>query len=293
MSFEDILNAAAKKAIKAECALYKKDNHSASLADIGRKYGFPTLEKIRSWKDLYNSKGHLILPCDDFTKEELEEAAEDGCILMSSADPYKQTKSLIFNLLETLINTHKEKKLFSDNLAAWANKEIANYTRGNPEKLAAQLCEYGIHSGEREFCLDTPKNWKKRGFKLKDTARPFFVVTPLFTPEEEKKAEEAGQAIAEAPAEGAEGETEPKKPKRRYAIHALFCPQDTEKEREITRRSPKKSENATRAEAMRAEAEKPKKTAKKPKKAAAATPAPVAAAPATTEADIMQLALSL
>lgn len=283
MSFENILAAAAEKAENAEKALYKKSAHSASLADIGKKYGFPTLEKISSWKDLYNSKGHLILPCDDFDEDDFMEAAEDGSILMSSADPYKQTKSLIFNLLETLINTHKDKKLFKDNLAAWANKEIANYTRGNPEKLAAQLCEYGIHSGERGFCLDTPKNWKKRGYKLKDTARPFFVVTPLFTPEDEKKAEESGPAIAEAPAEGAEGETEPKKTKRRYAIHALFCPQDTEKEREITRRSPKKSENTTRAEAMRAEAEKPKKAA----------PAPVAAAPATTEADIMQLALSL
>ena len=289
MSFENILAAAAVKAEKAENALYKKSEHSASLANIGKKYGFPTLEKIRSWRDLYNSKGHLILPCEEFTEEELEEAAEDGCILMSSADPYKQTKSLIFNLFEALINAHKGKQLFDDNLKTWAGKEIAGYTRGNPEKIAAQLCEYGIHSGERGFCLDTPKNWKKRGYKLKDTARPFFVVTPLFTPEEEKKAEEAGQAIAEAPAEGEEGKTEAKKPKRRYAIHALFCPQDTEKEREITRRSPKKSENTTRAEAMRAEAEKPKKSTKKPKKAA---PAP-AAAPATTEADIMQLALSL
>lgn len=290
MSFENILAAAAGKAEKAEKALYKKSAHSESLADIGKKYGFPTLEKIRSWKDLYNSKGHLILPCDDFTDAGIMEAAEDGYVLMSSADPYKQTKSLIFNLLETLINTHKDKKLFDDNLFAWAKKEIAGYTRGNPEKIAAQLCEYGIHSGVHGFCLDTPKNWKKRGYKLKDTARPFFVITPLFTPEDEKKAEEAGQAIAEAPAEGEEGEAEVKKPKRKYAIHALFCPQDTEKEREITRRSPKKSENTTRAEAMRAEAEKPKKSAKKPKKAA---PAPAPAAPATTEADIMQLALSL
>lgn len=289
MSFENILAAAAKKAENAEKALYKKSAHSASLADIGKKYGFPALEKISSWKDLYNSKGHLILPCEEFTEEEIIEAAEDGNILMSSADPYKQTKNLIFNLLETLIGTHKEKNFFSDNLSTWGGQEILGYTRGNPERLAAQLCEYGIHSSEPGFCLDTPKNWKKRGYKLKDTARPFFVVTPLFTPEEEKKAEEAGQAIAEAPAEGEEAQTEAKKTKRRYAIHALFCPQDTEKEREITRRSPKKSENATRAEAMRAEAEKPKKIAKKPKKAA---PAPVAT-PATTEADIMQLALSL
>lgn len=289
MSFENILAAASEKAEKAEKALYKKSAHSASLADIGRKYGFPTLEKIKSWKDLYNARGHLILPCEEFTEEEIIEAAEDGNILMSSADPYKRTKSLIFNLLETLISTHKDKNLFNDNLFAWAKKEIAGYTRGNPEKIAAQLCEYGIHSGEPGFCLDTPKNWKKRGYKLKYTARPFFVVTPLFTPEDEKKAEEAGQAIAEAPAEGEEAEAEAKKPERKYAIHALFCPQDTEKEREITRRSPKKSENATRAEAMRAEAEKPKKTAKKPKKAA---PAP-AATPAPTEDDIMQLALSL
>lgn len=289
MSFENILAAAAEKAENAEKALYKESSHSSSLADIGKKYGFPTLEKIRTWKDLYNEKGHLILPCDEIEidEDELMEDSEEGSIFMSSLDPYKQTKSLIFNLFETLINTHKDKKLFEDNLAAWSNKEIANYTRGNPEKLAAQLCEYGIHSGERGFCLDTPKNWKKRGYILKDTARPFFVVTPLFTPEEEKKAAEAGQAIAEAPAEGEEAEAEAKKTKRRYAIHALFCPQDTEKEREITRRSPKKSENTTRAEAMRAEAEKPKKSAKKPKKSAPAT------APATTEADIMQLALSL
>ncbi len=286
MSFENILAAVAEK---TENVLYKKSAHSASLADIGKKYGFPTLKKISTWKDLYNSKGRLVLPCDDFDEDELMEAAEDGNILVSSADPYKRTKSLIFNLLETLINTHKEKKLFNDNLSAWSKKEIAGYTRGNPEKIAAQLCEYGIHSGEPGFCLDTPKNWKKRGYKLKDTARPLFIITPLFTPEEEKKAEEAGQAIAEAPAEGEEGGPEAKKTKRRFAIHALFCPQDTEKEREIARRSPKKSENATRAEAMRTEAEKPKKTAKKPKKAA---PAP-AAAPATTEADIMQLALSL
>jgi hypothetical protein len=183
------------------------------------------------------------------------------------------------------LGEHGESAEYKRQIESWAGEELATYTQGNPARLAAQLCAWGIDSTAPGFTLDTPKNWDKRGYSLKETARPLFVITPLFTPEDVKKAEQAGETVLDY-TEPAEGSTEAKKAqKKRYTIHALYAPEDVEKVREIKRRAVKKSESTTRAESMRAE---PVKAPRKAKKAA-----PKAEPVYMANDEYAQLALSL
>lgn len=289
---------------KTEKASNKKATAPATLAEVAEKHNIEALKKINSWKKLYNEAGNLILPAPEITEEELEDfdsLEEAAAVVMN---PRKRAASVIFDLLNALAASHEGTAEYTRQLQSWAGGELAGYTKGNPARVAAQLCEWGLDSAAPGFALDTPRNWKKRGYELKDTARPIFVVTPLFTPEDEKKAEQEGKAIVDF-SETADNAGEPeKKRKKRYAIHALFAPADVNKVREIKRRKVKKSEATTRAEAMRQEAEKPAPKKRKPaqKKVSAmgagyasmlSNMAPSAAPVLMNEPELAQLALSI
>lgn len=264
----------------------KKEVKPATLAELAALHNVNGLADIDSWKKLYNSQGVFTLPVPAMTEDEIADfdSLEDACAALAH-NGRKRAANVIFELISALYATHAETAEYKRQLESWAGEELAGYTQGNPARVAAQLCAWGIDSTAPGFTLDTPKNWDKRGYSLKDTARPLFVITPLFTPEDVKKAEQAGETILDY-SEPAEGTTEPKKAqKKRYTIHALYAPEDVEKVREIKRRTVKKSESATRAESMLAE---PVKPARKAKKAA-----PKAEPVYMANDDYAQLALSL
>lgn len=239
----------------------------ATLAELAALYNVTGLEKITSWKALYNEKGNISLPVPEMTEEEIFDYDSPEEAMQALMDRRKRAASVIFNLFEALLAAHGESAEYKKQLASWAGGEVIGYTQGNPARLTAQFCAWGIDSTAPGFTLDTPKNWDKRGYSLKETARPLFVITPLFTPEDVEKAEQSGETVLDY-SEPAEGSTEAKKAqKKRYSIHALYAPEDVDKVRDIKRRPVKKSEKADRAEAMRAEAEKA--PARKPKKAKA------------------------
>ena len=50
-------------------------------------------------------------------------------------------------------------------------------------------------------CFRTPRAWKAAGYELKDSARPFFVVTPKFCEVVEKEDDQAEDKPEEEPAE--------------------------------------------------------------------------------------------
>lgn len=286
MSFDDILISVAKKADKVEKALYKKAPVSKTVAEAAARHNVAGLETLTTWKNLYTEIGSIKLPCPAMTDDEIQDYEDLENSLAVAMNEKKRSQGVIFEYLNALESAHGSTREFDRQIKSWSKGELAGYIKGNPARIAAQLCEFGIDSSAPAFCLDTPKNWTRRGYALKDTARPLFVVTPLFKEEDEKKAEKEGEAIVEKTAENEAGAGVEKKKKKRYSIHALYAPEDVEKVREIPRRSPKKSKNATRAEAMRAEAEKPAQ-----KKKTKSAPAP--AAENQESIDLSQLALSL
>lgn len=238
----------------------KKTKYPRTLAELASSVNVSGFEKIKSWKELYNGKGYLQLPSPEVTEEELEDfdSLEDAFSAVAFGT-FKRTKSAIGELINALLGAHEDSQEFTRQSSSWANGDILAYSKGNPARILCQLCAWGIDSTVKGFTLDTPKNWEKRGYKLKDSARPVFVFTPLFKAEDKKKAEEENQLVIELQEESATGKQE----KRKYTVHALYASEDAEQVREIKRRNVKKSATTARAEAMR---EEPKKAPRKAKK---------------------------
>lgn len=211
----------------------------ASLADMAALVGVSGLEKFTSWKSLYNENGRLCLVDSSPDIEELEEN-EDGeiCVNALFTSPRKAAAQKTGEYLKACMAYVTGEEMQAE-FAKWKDGTLAGRTRKNPDRIASQCIIYGIDTGAANFICRTPQAWKNAGYALADTARPILIFTPLFSDKDKQKAEADGAMIIEADAP-AGNEAAPagdkKKQKRLYAVHAVFCPSDVTRTREVKRR---------------------------------------------------------
>ena len=215
--------------------------HPASLADMAALIGVAGLEKFTTWKSLYNENGRLCLVDSSPDMEELEEN-ENGeiCVNALFTSPRKRAAQKTGEYLKACLAYVSGAEMQAE-FAKWQNGTLAGRTRKNPDRIAAQCIIYGIDTGAANFICRTPQAWQAAGYALTDTARPILIFTPLFSDKDKQKAENDGAMIIEADAPaGNEADDAPagdkKKQKRLYAVHAVFCPSDVTRTREVKRR---------------------------------------------------------
>lgn len=254
-----------KATFRPSPAIQRDAARPCSLACLCQALDIPGAENLTSWKKLYNAEGRLILPLVELSPAAKKRRAAAGYIASGKF-------ALSVAITEACLAKYETSPEFTRVLKQWGSGMVAGYTRRNPERVACQLLAWGIDDTPADFALETPKTWERRyGCKLKENARPIFLVTPLFSDEEKDKAEAEGAALIP-------GEITIKKGKRKYyAVHAVYAREDVEQVREIKRRPRKTQKNTEKADAFFTEPEpvkKPKKAAKKPAAKETAPPAP-------------------
>lgn len=211
----------------------------ASLAEMAALVGVTGLEKFTTWKSLYNENGRLCLVDSSADMEELEEN-EDGKICLNSlfSSPRKRAAQKTGEYLKACLAYVTGEEMQAE-FAKWKNGTLAGRTRKNPDRIASQCIIYGIDTGAANFICRTPQAWENAGYELADTARPILIFTPLFSDKDKQKAENDGAMIIEADAPAgneADAAGDKKKARRLYAVHAVFCPADVARTREVKRR---------------------------------------------------------
>lgn len=294
--------ASAKEHAQAEPAPVKieRPRNLAELAALVNVDGFAS---FTTWQALYNEQGKLSLAtaCEQSASDcDPEEITLDMLTPGGLKAKKRKAQAAKASELVKACMAHAGESALERELRKWANGELAFYTRGNPARLAGQLVCYDIDSSAPGFMLRTPLEWQRNGYALKATARPIFVITPLFSPEEKAKAEQSGDIVVEIEPEASpESATATKKRKRVYTVHAVFAREDCDQVRTIKRRV-RKSGSTRKAtpEGNPAEAVAAFKAARMatpaPEPAAIApAPAPEPATPEAEPVDLAQLLLTL
>lgn len=284
-----------------------KIEHPRNLAELAELVGVQGFASFTTWQALYNEQGKLSLAtaCEQAEGDcDPEEITLDMLTPGGLKAKKRKAQAAKASELVKACMAHAGESALERECGKWKNGELACYTRGNPARLAGQLIGYGIDSSAPGFMLRTPLEWQRNGYALKATARPIFVITPLFSPEEKAKAEQSGDIVVEIEPEASpESATTTKKRKRVYTVHAVFAREDCDQVRTIKRRV-RKSGSARKAtpegnpaEAVAAfKAARMATTAPAPAPEPAPEPATIAPAPATPEAepvDLAQLLLTL
>lgn len=120
---------------------------------------------------------------------------------------------------------------------------IAGFNGKNPERICSMAALWGMVDISGQL-FRTPADWKKAGYELKETARPFFVVTPKFTEKMEKvQDEETGEEIDQITITGSSGQ---------YNIFPVYRSEDVTLVRTVKRRAPREKKADTELEAMTA-----------------------------------------
>ncbi len=120
---------------------------------------------------------------------------------------------------------------------------IAGFNGKNPERICSMAALWGMVDISGQL-FRTPADWKKAGYELKETARPFFVVTPKFTEKMEKVQDaETGEEIDQITITGSSGQ---------YNIFPVYCSEDVSLVRTVKRRAPREKKADTELEAMTA-----------------------------------------
>lgn len=241
------------------------------------------VEKLTNWKALHDENGapHYSTWRD-----------EDGKLHRTYTIRTIAEAFLIFARA-----TYTKSDKFAQLWKSCNNGTMAGWNNKNPERLCAMAALWGLDSLEG-VAFRTPLDWRRDGYELKDTARPFFVITPKFA---EKQAEDPEETTED---------TEQEEPKvtgaaGQYNFFPVYCSLDVVKVREIKRRAPGKAaqkaaeeedaREATQATAA-AIAAAPLVRAAAPRVMVAAVTRPsrkAAPAPGAPPASIRQLALAL
>lgn len=118
---------------------------------------------------------------------------------------------------------------------------IAGFNGRNPERICSMATLWGMTDISGQL-FRTPADWKKAGYELKDTARPFFVVTPKFTEKPEKETdEETGEEIDKITITGSSGQ---------YNLFSVYCSADVVQVRTVKRRIPREKKADAELDAL-------------------------------------------
>lgn len=150
---------------------------------VKSKLDLSGVEKLTTWKALHDENG--ILRFSTWTDE-------NG----------KTHRSYLFRHIAESFLTYCKNEIFGkpehERLIKSCNGSFAGFNGDNPARLCAMAALYGLDNLSGA-CFRTPRAWQAAGYELKDTARPFFVVTPKFCEVVEK--EDQAEDNPEEPAE--------------------------------------------------------------------------------------------
>ena len=126
--------------------------------------------------------------------------------MMTNAFPQIQSKisnEQFYDVIAESFLTYCKNEIFGnpehERLMNSCNGSFSGFNGDNPARICAMAALYGLDNLDG-VCFRTPRAWKAAGYELKDTARPFFVVTPKFCEVVEKE-DNAEELTEEDPAE--------------------------------------------------------------------------------------------